>query len=144
MSSLTPTPGQTIGPFFHFALPFPLDRELVALQQPEAVRLHGYVRQGDGAGIQDALIEIRQADAAGNVPRVPGSMRRDGATFTGWGRSHTDPTGHYWFSTLEPGATTEGSAPFGGRHDSGLGVEYGIEGLNAYITYKSIHRRPTA
>ena len=33
------------------------------------------------------------------------------------------------------------SAPFGGRHDSGLGVEYGIEGLSAYLTYKSIHRR---
>jgi aldehyde dehydrogenase (NAD+) len=33
------------------------------------------------------------------------------------------------------------SAPFGGRHDSGLGVEYGLEGLHAYITYKSIHRR---
>jgi aldehyde dehydrogenase (NAD+) len=32
------------------------------------------------------------------------------------------------------------SAPFGGRHDSGLGVEYGIEGLTAYLTYKSIHR----
>ena len=36
------------------------------------------------------------------------------------------------------------SAPFGGRHDSGLGVEYGVEGLSAYVTYKSIHRRPTA
>jgi len=33
------------------------------------------------------------------------------------------------------------SAPFGGRHDSGLGVEYGVEGLAAYLTYKSIHRR---
>lgn len=33
------------------------------------------------------------------------------------------------------------SAPFGGRHDSGLGVEYGIEGLSAYLTYKSIHRK---
>jgi aldehyde dehydrogenase (NAD+) len=32
-------------------------------------------------------------------------------------------------------------APFGGRHDSGLGVEYGLEGLHAYLTYKSIHRR---
>jgi aldehyde dehydrogenase (NAD+) len=32
------------------------------------------------------------------------------------------------------------SAPFGGRHDSGLGTEYGIEGLAAYLTYKSIHR----
>ncbi|WIM70373.1 aldehyde dehydrogenase family protein [Corynebacterium suedekumii] len=33
------------------------------------------------------------------------------------------------------------SAPFGGRHDSGMGVEYGIEGLSAYLSYKSIHRR---
>lgn len=33
------------------------------------------------------------------------------------------------------------AAPFGGRHDSGLGVEYGLEGLGAYLVYKSIHRR---
>ncbi|SDN99056.1 Acyl-CoA reductase [Klenkia soli] len=33
------------------------------------------------------------------------------------------------------------AAPFGGRHDSGLGVEYGIEGLAQYVTYKSVHRR---
>jgi aldehyde dehydrogenase (NAD+) len=33
------------------------------------------------------------------------------------------------------------NAPFGGRHDSGLGVEYGIEGLAQYVSYKSIHRR---
>ncbi|MBE7162423.1 MAG: aldehyde dehydrogenase family protein [Williamsia herbipolensis] len=32
-------------------------------------------------------------------------------------------------------------APFGGRHDSGLGVEYGVEGLEQYVTFKSIHRR---
>lgn len=32
-------------------------------------------------------------------------------------------------------------APFGGRHDSGLGVEYGIEGLEAYLTPQSVHRR---
>lgn len=32
------------------------------------------------------------------------------------------------------------AAPFGGRHDSGLGVEYGEEGLHAYLAYKSIHR----
>ncbi|KIS27455.1 aldehyde dehydrogenase [Arthrobacter sp. SPG23] len=33
------------------------------------------------------------------------------------------------------------AAPFGGRHDSGLGTEYGVEGLNAYLSYKSIHRK---
>ncbi len=112
MSALTPTPGQTIGPFFHFALPFDLDREIVPRQSSEAVRLHGYVRDGEGNGLQDAMIEIRQADSSGHVPEVAGSMRRDGTTFTGWGRSSTDPTGHYWFSTVEPGPTTAGSAPF--------------------------------
>ncbi|MGN0128446.1 aldehyde dehydrogenase family protein [Glutamicibacter soli] len=33
------------------------------------------------------------------------------------------------------------AAPFGGRHDSGLGTEYGPEGLAAYLSYKSIHRQ---
>lgn len=112
MTAHTPIPGQTIGPFFHFALPFDLDRELVARQRTDAVRLHGYVRDGEGNGLQDAMIEIRQADPTGAVPQVPGSLRRDGAAFTGWGRSSTDPTGHYWFSTVEPGPTSEGSAPF--------------------------------
>src|SRR5690625_3697916 len=32
------------------------------------------------------------------------------------------------------------AAPFGGRNDSGLGVEYGPEGLAAYLSYKPIHR----
>ena len=32
------------------------------------------------------------------------------------------------------------AAPFGGRHDSGLGVEYGVEGLEQYVAFKSIHR----
>ena len=31
--------------------------------------------------------------------------------------------------------------PFGGRLDSGLGVEYGIEGLSAYLTPQSVNRR---
>ena len=35
------------------------------------------------------------------------------------------------------------AAPFAGRHDSGLGVEYGPEGLGAYLAYKSVHRRPS-
>jgi aldehyde dehydrogenase (NAD+) len=33
------------------------------------------------------------------------------------------------------------SAPFGGRHDSGLGTEFGPEGLNVYLQAQSVHRR---
>ena len=109
---LVATPGQTIGPFFGYALPYPGDRELVPRGSAAAVRLHGYVYDGEGSGVEDALLEIRQADASGAVPAVAGSLRRGGAPFTGWGRSSTDADGHYWFSTVEPGPARPGSAPF--------------------------------
>ena len=109
---LAATPGQTIGPFFGYALPFPGDCELVPRGSAGSVRLHGYVYDGEGNGIEDALLEIRQADASGAVPAVPGSLRRGGVPFTGWGRSSTDPDGHYWFNTVEPGPARPGSAPF--------------------------------
>ncbi|TCO50293.1 protocatechuate 3,4-dioxygenase alpha subunit [Kribbella antiqua] len=111
MPELAATPGQTVGPFFHYALPYPGDRELVRRGTPGSVWLHGYVYDGNGNAVPDALLEIRQADAHGVVPRVEGSVRRDGAGFTGWGRSSTDPTGHYWFSTVEPGPVGH-AAPF--------------------------------
>ena len=111
MPELAATPGQTVGPFFHYALPYPGDRELVRRGTLGSVWLHGYVYDGNGNAVPDALLEIRQADAHGVVPRVEGSLRRDGAGFTGWGRSSTDPTGHYWFSTVEPGSVG-GAAPF--------------------------------
>jgi protocatechuate 3,4-dioxygenase alpha subunit len=112
MPELVATPGQTIGPFFHYALPYPGDRELMPRGSTGSVRLHGYVYDGDGSGLTDSLLEIRQADLSGTVPAAEGSLRRDGAPFTGWGRTTTDPVGHYWFSTVEPGPTRPGGAPF--------------------------------
>ncbi|HCB03095.1 MAG TPA: protocatechuate 3,4-dioxygenase subunit alpha, partial [Nocardioides bacterium] len=46
--SLTPTPGQTVGPFFGYALPFPEDQHLVPPGSPGAVRLQGTVYDGRG------------------------------------------------------------------------------------------------
>jgi protocatechuate 3,4-dioxygenase, alpha subunit len=106
------TPGQTIGPFYGYALPYAGGSELVPAARPGAVRLHGKVLDGAGEPIPDALVEIWQPDARGRVPREPGSLDRDGWTFTGWGRCETDRTGHYAFSTVLPGATEEGAAPF--------------------------------
>ncbi|WGL52212.1 protocatechuate 3,4-dioxygenase subunit alpha [Nocardioides sp. BP30] len=106
------TPGQTVGPFYGQALPYQGDNELVPPARADAIRLHGDVLDGAGVPIPDALIEIWQADGAGEVPRVEGSLHRDGWTFTGWGRCSTDATGHYSFSTVLPGATEDGKAPF--------------------------------
>ncbi len=112
MSTLTATPGQTIGPFFGYALPFERDNELVPPGSPGAIRLHGTVFDGAGAPVPDALLEIWQADADGVIPSATGSLRRDGWTFTGWGRASTDGEGRYTFTTVKPGVTQAGSAPF--------------------------------
>ncbi|MBB6627758.1 protocatechuate 3,4-dioxygenase subunit alpha [Nocardioides sp. KIGAM211] len=112
MSTLEPTPGQTVGPFFGYALPYDGDSELVPPGRADAVRLHGRVLDGAGDPVPDALVEIWQADAAGVVSRAAGSWHRDGFTFTGWGRAATDNAGTYTFSTVVPGATTPGHAPY--------------------------------
>jgi protocatechuate 3,4-dioxygenase alpha subunit len=110
---MTATPGQTVGPFFHYALPYAGDRDLVAPGAPGAVRLHGTVYDGAGAGVPDALVEIWQADPSGRVVWEAGSMRRDGHTFTGFGRASTDRTGAYGFTTLAPRGV-DGGLPFFG------------------------------
>ena len=106
------TPGQTVGPFFHFALPYPGDSELVPRGHPQAIRLHGVVTDGHGEPVPDALLEIWQPDEDGRIVRTGGSLRRDGWTFTGWGRAASDNAGRYSFSTLRPGPADPGRAPF--------------------------------
>ncbi len=108
---MTATPGQTVGPFFHYALPYAGDRDLVAPGTPGAVRLHGTVYDGAGAGVPDALVELWQSDPQGQVVQRQGSLRRDGHTFTGFGRASTDRTGEYTFTTLVPGGV-DGVLPF--------------------------------
>ncbi len=103
MTELACTPGQTVGPFFGLALPYPDDSALIDDAHPEAIRLHGTVYDGAGDGIPDALVELWQPDSAGRIPRAAGSLRRDSSTFTGWGRSATDAEGHYTFTTMAPG-----------------------------------------
>ena len=109
--NLVQTPAQTIGPFFGYALPYDGGENLVERSHPGAIRLHGTVFDGDGAGVPDALVELWQADETGAVAQHAGSIRRDGYTFTGFGRSATDPNGHYQFTTVVPGSK-DGAAPF--------------------------------
>jgi protocatechuate 3,4-dioxygenase, alpha subunit len=100
------TPGQTVGPFFGMALPYPGGSDLVEAAHPQAVRLHGAVYDGAGVPVPDALVELWQPDSAGRISRQAGSLRRDGTGFTGWGRAATDAAGHYTFTTLAPGSTS--------------------------------------
>ncbi|MCU4186767.1 protocatechuate 3,4-dioxygenase subunit alpha [Acidiferrimicrobium sp. IK] len=108
MSGPEGTPGQTVGPFFGYALPYPGGDTLVPPGRDGAIRLAGRVVDGAGAGVPDALVEVWQAGPTGAVVREPGSLRRDGWSFTGWGRAATDPTGAYSFTTLRPAPAVAG------------------------------------
>ncbi len=107
-----PTPGQTIGPFYGFALPHADGAALAAATDPAAVRLRGRVLDGAGEPVPDALVEIWQADARGAVPHETGSFDRSVGGFTGWGRCSTNRAGEYHFDTVLPGRAAGAPAPF--------------------------------
>jgi protocatechuate 3,4-dioxygenase alpha subunit len=119
--NVLPTPSHTVGPFYGHALPFRGGEDIAPLGHPDTVTVHGYVTDGAGDPLPDALIELWGADPDGNVPTADGSMRRDPATggflgrngveFTGWGRIQTDANGHWYARTLRPGARGR-SAPY--------------------------------
>jgi protocatechuate 3,4-dioxygenase, alpha subunit len=112
MPELHPTPGQTVGPFFHYGLSYSGDSDLAMTGHRNSVRLHGNVFDGAGNPVPDALIEVWQADNTGEIVAEQGSLHRDGWTFTGWGRAATDAAGHYSLSTITPGSTDPERAPF--------------------------------
>ncbi|HEV2030369.1 MAG TPA: protocatechuate 3,4-dioxygenase subunit alpha [Candidatus Dormibacteraeota bacterium] len=64
-----PTPSQTVGPFFGFALPFENDANAVendayatAGESTDAIRVEGQVLDGIGEPVGDALVEASQGD----------------------------------------------------------------------------------
>ena len=67
------------------------------------VRIEGRVLDGDGMPINDAMLEIWQADAQGRYAHPRDSQTRPNTKFTGFGRSATDKNGVYSFDTIKPG-----------------------------------------
>lgn len=81
-SEPSPTPSQTVGPFFGFALPFPGDAE-ASDADAAAVRIEGQVLDGEGEPVQEALLEAWQGDQ--------------------FARCRTDPEGAFHFLVRKPG-----------------------------------------
>lgn len=59
MSGRSPTPSQTVGPFFGYALPFAGGPEA----EPGGVRIEGRLLDGAGEPVPDGLVEIWAAGA---------------------------------------------------------------------------------
>ena len=124
------TPSQTVGPFFHYGLPwkggadlvgqsdmgarpdlFPEDHYVLNLSAPrgtpagEVIEIFGTVYDAKGDAVADAMIELWQANAAGRyLAKV--DDRADvpiDPHFVGWGRSSTTAEGEYRFRTIMPG-----------------------------------------
>ncbi|CAN5221395.1 protocatechuate 3,4-dioxygenase subunit alpha [soil metagenome] len=124
------TPSQTVGPFFHYGLPwkggadlvgqsdmgarpelFPEDHYVLNLAPPkgavsgEVITLEGVVYDADGKPVPDAMIEIWQANAAGRYAS-PDDDRSEiplDEGFIGFGRASTSEEGLYRFKTVLPG-----------------------------------------
>lgn len=127
---LSPTPWQTVGPYFNYCLPWRGGADLMgqadigdradlfvsqdhrrgpvarAAVPGEAIAICGAVRNCDGAPVPDALVEIWHADPEG---RYADGTQPD--AFLGFGRCATGKDGRFEFRTLRPGAPSEHEAP---------------------------------
>jgi protocatechuate 3,4-dioxygenase alpha subunit len=95
-----------VGPFFVFGLIRGDEHVLVSDQtQGQRIVIHGHVFDGRGTAIDDAMVEIWQADAAGifNHPDDPRHGDVD-KHFRGFGRAGTsNREREYRFKTVKPG-----------------------------------------
>ena len=123
------TPSQTVGPFFHIGLATIAHDDLTSSGiAGEPITIRGQVLDGDGQAVEDALLEIWQADSNGQYPeRVDqaassGEKRENYAqqtealaadarqpanenaqTFRGFGRVPTGHSGSFHLVTVKPG-----------------------------------------
>ena len=110
---LKQSPSQTVGPFFAYGLtPESYGKPGIAtnvlvntVTEGERIRIEGRVLDGAGQPVNDAMIEIWQANTHGrynhpddNRSEVPLDTR-----FKGFGRTATDSGGKFWFETIKPG-----------------------------------------
>ena len=86
-----PTPSQTIGPFFGFALPFAGDSRAVDSEAAGALRVEGQVLDGAGQPVPDALVEIWRAGQ--------------------FARCRTDPEGAYHVVVVKPSTSEPAGGP---------------------------------
>lgn len=71
MAGRAPTPSQTVGPFFGFALPFAGGPQAGDAAPGEAVRIEGRLLDGAGEPVPDGLLEVWLGDRFARCPTDP-------------------------------------------------------------------------
>ena len=123
MAKLVQTPSQTIGPYFAYGLtPGQYGYGILAsIAGPDVaaadttgtrIRIEGRVLDGAGDPVNDAMIEIWQADDQGRYAH-PADPRPSNAGFRGFGRcgTGTDPECRFFFDTIKPASVDGVQAP---------------------------------
>jgi len=104
------SPSQTVGPYFAQGLLREGDQVFTNVlvsenTEGERIRIEGCVFDAEGRPIEDAMIEIWQANSHGryNHPLDMQDKPLD-PKFMGHGRASTDIKGNYRFETIKPGS----------------------------------------
>lgn len=123
---------QTIGPYLHIGMTWLVDESMAGPGVAgERVTLSGRIIDADGLAVNDAMVEIWQANAHGryrhpedarDVPVDPG--------FTGFGRVYTDPDGRFRVHTIKPGRVP---GPEGSLQAPHLNVTIFMRGLLKHL-----------
>ena len=109
------TPRQTEGPFYPDKYPVDTDNDLVVINNStqkaggDIVHLTGVITDSKGKPLENAVIEIWQADSNRVYihSQSPDQEKRD-KNFQGFGRVITGSSGEYYFRTLMPVSYTMG------------------------------------
>lgn len=127
---LVASPSATVGPFFHFGLATDatLGRVADRSAEGEPITLHFSITDGVGLPVPDALVEIWQVDAAGNVAEAPSPGRSP--AFWGFGRLPTGEDGTCEFETIRPGMVPDGQ---GGRQAAHINICLFARGLLRHL-----------
>lgn len=104
--SLYATGSQTVGPYLHIGLTWLVTRNIAPAGVPgERVTVQGRLLDGDGAPVNDGLIEIWQANSRGKYAHPDDSQKKPlDKRFRGFGRIPTDSRGAFRFTTIKPGS----------------------------------------
>ena len=104
--ALFATGSQTVGPYLHIGLDWLVTRNIARPGVPgERITVQGRLLDGDGAPVDDGLIEIWQANARGKYNHPEDTQKKPlDKRFRGFGRIPTDSRGVFRFTTIKPGS----------------------------------------
>ena len=126
--SLRGSTSQTIGPYLRIGLEWMVIEDLAPKGVAgDRVSIEGRVIDGDGKPVNDAAVEIWQANSQGKYasPEDPQEKPLEPG-FRGYGRSLTDDAGAFRFRTIKPGRVP---GPDGKLQAPHLGVTVFMRGL---------------